>query len=168
MAFVLTKNNRNKPEFVILHCSASPDYCEKDEAFDSIGASQINEWHLKRGWDGIGYHNVIKRSGIIQPGRPYEIQGAHVEGHNKDSLGVCWVGTYRPTEAQIISICNLYVLLFREFKITWENWFGHYEFNNKKECPGFSMDLMRKLLQYHHYHLMKEKRPDGAKLAKNF
>ena len=49
--------------------------------------------HLDNGWDGIGYHKVILRSGIIENGRPEFWIGAHVKGLNKSSLGVCLIGS---------------------------------------------------------------------------
>ena len=48
--------------------------------------------HLKFGWDGIGYHKVIKRSGKVENGHPEYWIGAHVKGKNSISLGVCLIG----------------------------------------------------------------------------
>ena len=39
--------------------------------------------HLKFGWDGIGYHKIINRSGKIENGRPEYWIGAHVKGKMK-------------------------------------------------------------------------------------
>ena len=36
--------------------------------------------HLGFGWDGIGYHKVILRSGKVENGRPEFWIGAHVKG----------------------------------------------------------------------------------------
>jgi len=57
-----------------------------------IGAKKIRQWHKLRGWSDIGYHYVIRRDGRIELGRPIEQVGAHVKGHNSDSIGVCMVG----------------------------------------------------------------------------
>ena len=70
---------------IIVHCSATPPDMD-------IGADEIRGWHKERGWDDIGYHAVIRRDGTIEPGRPVEISGAHAQGHNADSIGVCLVG----------------------------------------------------------------------------
>lgn len=40
----------------------------------------------------IGYHAVIRRSGEIEFGRHFDEPGAHVQGHNFRSVGVCMVG----------------------------------------------------------------------------
>lgn len=71
---------------IVIHCSATPP--EQD-----IGAAEIREWHMNgNGWSDIGYHYVVRRSGVIETGRPLERAGAHASGHNEDSIGVCLVG----------------------------------------------------------------------------
>lgn len=57
-----------------------------------IGAKEIRQWHLERGWSDIGYHYVIRRNGLVEHGRSVDIAGAHAKGHNKHSIGVCLVG----------------------------------------------------------------------------
>lgn len=57
-----------------------------------IGAAEINQWHIKRGWSGIGYHWVIRRDGTVEQGRSESTPGAHAYGHNQDSIGICMVG----------------------------------------------------------------------------
>jgi len=71
---------------IIVHCSATPPDM-------SIGVSEIRDWHVNQNkWSDIGYHFVIKRGGLIQQGRDIELAGAHAEGHNSDSIGICLVG----------------------------------------------------------------------------
>lgn len=58
-----------------------------------IGVAEIRKWHVEeRGWIDIGYHYVIRRSGKIETGRSIHEPGAHAEGHNTDSIGICMVG----------------------------------------------------------------------------
>lgn len=77
-------------QYLVVHCSAtSPNLL--------IGASEINTMHLNRGWAGIGYHIVIRRDpgnqgGLIEYGRSLNKIGAHVEGYNSVSIGICMVG----------------------------------------------------------------------------
>ena len=52
--------------------------------------------HRQRGFLRIGYHFVIRRDGHIEKGRPVADVGAHVEGHNANSIGVCMVGGLTP------------------------------------------------------------------------
>lgn len=82
-----------KPEninYIAIHCSAtSPDKL--------IGVKEINDMHLANGWSEIGYHIVIRRDlgslgGYIEYGRSLNLVGAHVQGFNDESLGVCLVG----------------------------------------------------------------------------
>ena len=71
---------------IVLHCSGTrPDA--------DIGAREIREWHVQgQGWRDIGYHLVIRLNGLIETGRPLDQAGAHVAGHNADSVGICLVG----------------------------------------------------------------------------
>jgi len=71
---------------IIIHSSATR------EGDDSVNASVINTWHKARGFNGIGYHFVVLIDGTIELGRMMNQIGAHVEGHNDDSIGICYVG----------------------------------------------------------------------------
>ena len=70
---------------IILHCSATPE--GKD-----FTVADITRWHKERGFRTIGYHYVVYRDGTVHKGRPVEQIGAHCEGHNKNSIGVCYIG----------------------------------------------------------------------------
>lgn len=139
-----------KPTRVFLHCSASPDYRKDEKRYESYGLEQIRRYHMQHnGWDDVGYHFVIKRPGDIQLGRHLDAVGAHVAGHNGDSIGVCYVGTRWPTDEQLHSIVTIYKSLKDRFGIDHTQWFGHHEVNEHKDCPGFPMPLMRAYLQLH-------------------
>jgi N-acetyl-anhydromuramyl-L-alanine amidase AmpD len=76
---------RQTTELIVVHCSATgPDA--------DIGAADIARWHRQRGFDTIGYHFVIRRNGTRETGRPENTVGAHVRGHNLNSIGVCLAG----------------------------------------------------------------------------
>lgn len=70
---------------IVLHYSATPPDMD-------IGAEEIKKWHLERGFMDIGYHFVVRRDGTIERGRSIDLAGAHVKGHNADSVGICYVG----------------------------------------------------------------------------
>lgn len=70
---------------IVVHCSAT-------RAAQNVGVKEIDRWHRERGFLKIGYHYVIKRDGAVEPGRPEEEVGAHVQGNNAHSIGVCLVG----------------------------------------------------------------------------
>lgn len=130
---------------IILHCSATHDYEPDSSAFDLIGAKDIDVWHKHRGWNGIGYHYVVRRTGVIERGRPLLEIGAHAKGENTDTVGVCYVGTRRPTDAQLDSLLVLAKKFYTGYGLGAQAWHGHYEFSNK-ECPGLPINLFRKLV----------------------
>lgn len=71
---------------IIVHCSAT------QEGRD-ISVDTIRKWHVEgRKWADIGYHYVVALDGSIDYGRPIHKQGAHVKGHNKGSIGICYIG----------------------------------------------------------------------------
>lgn len=71
--------------YIIIHCSATKAGCD-------FHAKDINEWHIERGFDRIGYHKVIDLDGKVENGRPIWQIGAHCKGYNRDSIGICYIG----------------------------------------------------------------------------
>lgn len=80
----LAKSKRTITELFV-HCSDTPE--GKDYT-----VADIRRWHLDRGFSDIGYHYIIYRDGTIHKGRDVNISGAHVEGHNSHSIGICYIG----------------------------------------------------------------------------
>lgn len=74
-----------KIDAIVIHCSAT-------RASLPVTVNDIDGWHRARGFKKIGYHYVIYRDGSVHPGRPVEEVGAHAEGHNATSIGICYVG----------------------------------------------------------------------------
>ena len=70
---------------IIIHCAATKPSMD-------IGADEIKQWHVQRGWRTIGYHFVIRFDGTVETGRDVSEIGAHASGHNGDSIGICLVG----------------------------------------------------------------------------
>jgi hypothetical protein len=137
MAFMYQQ--RDQTDYIVVHCSATKPSAD-------IGEDEIRKWHVARRWADIGYNIVIRRSGRIEIGRPLDYRGAHVEGHNHDSIGVCLVGGLdddgKPaptfTDAQWESL----KLALRFCKNVWPNAViqGHRDFPNvHKECPCFDV-----------------------------
>ena len=71
----------------IVHCSAT-------KRSQDVNAATIRSWHMSKTppWSDIGYHFVILKGGKIEAGRHLERMGAHVRGHNSDSIGICLEG----------------------------------------------------------------------------
>ena len=70
---------------IIIHCTATPEGRSHDVA-------DITRWHLKRGFNTIGYHFLIHLDGTIETGRSIKKPGAHTSGQNQRSIGICYVG----------------------------------------------------------------------------
>lgn len=120
---------------------------DSDDSLD-IGFREINRWHKERGWlspSGIscGYHYVIRRSGQIEQGRPLEEAGAHVKGHNSDSIGIVWVGRKDAADAQIISLLSLTRAMMDQYSIPVDAVYGHFELDPNKTCPNLDMNKVR-------------------------
>lgn len=55
---------------------------------------QIHQWHKNNGWAGAGYHFLVRKDGKIYRLRPEWAVGAHAEGSNSDSIGICFEGSF--------------------------------------------------------------------------
>ena len=120
-------------KLLVVHCS------DTDNGED-LSALDIHKMHLKFGWDGIGYHKVIRRSGKIQNGRPEYWVGAHVKGKNDISLGVFLIGRDYFTKLQFSSLEKV----LREWKFLYPDAkiLGHCDTGNtSKTCPNFDVDI---------------------------
>ena len=121
---------------IIVHCSDTVEGT-------NWTVDDLRKWHKDRGWLDIGYHYVVYLDGSIHKGRPDEVVGAHCEGHNAHSIGVCYIGgkeagTFRAkdtrTPEQKEALLRLLIDLvckYPDAKI-----YGHRDFANRK-CPCF-------------------------------
>lgn len=121
---------------IIIHCSATAE--GKD-----FNAADIDRWHKQRGFKKIGYHYVIKLDGTIEKGRGVEEIGAHCLNHNKNSIGVCYIGGLAsdgktPKDTRTPEQKKALWKLIVELLIKYPNAtiHGHREFANKA-CPCF-------------------------------
>lgn len=121
---------------IVIHCTDSPDDID-------VGAREIREWHLQRGWSDIGYHYVIRRNGVVERGRSDDTAGAHVYGHNNDSLGVVWVGKKVMDPRQLQSLLPLIRGLMNQYDVEIDKVYGHYELDSNKTCPNLDMNWVR-------------------------
>lgn len=118
-------------QYIVVHCSDSPQG-------RGDTAKTIHDWHLSRGWSGIGYHFVILENGKVERGRPVYWAGAHVKGHNIGSIGVCLIGedefTHEQTSALREQIDRL-KYQFPDAKVV-----GHCDLDPGKTCPNFDVE----------------------------
>lgn len=77
--------NRFPITHLVVHCSAEPHG-------RPTRAKDIDRWHRQRGFLRIGYHFVIPVDGTVEEGRPVDQAGAHVNGRNRNTIGICLVG----------------------------------------------------------------------------
>ncbi|GMT38534.1 N-acetylmuramoyl-L-alanine amidase [Helicobacter bizzozeronii] len=122
---------------IIIHCSAT----EKEKDFC---AADIDRWHKEKGWKCVGYHYVIKLDGTLEKGRGVEEIGAHCRGHNKDSIGICYIGGLvggravdTRTQAQKEALKDLCLVLKKQYPKA--EFYGHRDFESGKECPCFDV-----------------------------
>lgn len=123
---------------IIIHCTATPE--GRDH---TIG--DVRKWHKERGFTDVGYHYLIRLDGTVEAGRPIEQAGAHVRGHNHDSIGIAYVGgcdtNMKPkdtrTHEQCVAMFELLGNLQNQFPNATVH--GHNEFDKGKACPSFDV-----------------------------
>lgn len=120
---------------IVIHCAATKPTAD-------IGVKEIDKWHRDLGWAGCGYHFVIRRNGQKEFGRPIEKAGAHVTGHNANTIGICLVGGVdskgKAEDNFTIEQDEMLFKLVKELLISYPNAIvcGHRDFPNvKKDCP---------------------------------
>ena len=130
---------------IILHCADTrPDWMAGHPLVEKV--AEIRRWHVQqRGWRDIGYHWVIDRDGAVSPGRRETEIGAHVEGHNRGTLGICLLGGYGAstedpfaknfTAAQAAAAKRLIGEI--KWRTAIRKVSGHNDYASKA-CPGFS------------------------------
>lgn len=117
---------RNSTDRLILHHSAC----------SSCTIEQIHQWHLNNGWEGCGYHFLVRKDGTIYRGRPEDKIGAHAQGSNFNSIGICAEGNFENetmTEAQKNSLIELVSYLKNKYGISKVQ--KHSDVNSTA-CPG--------------------------------
>lgn len=122
---------------LIWHTSATPEGRE-------ISVDTIRGWHKDgRGWSDIGYHYVVHLDGSVEAGRPLNKIGAHVSGHNRRTIGACYIGGMNAkmtvakdtrTPAQKAAMVALTKELISRYNLTEIS--GHNQYANKA-CPSF-------------------------------
>lgn len=170
-----------KIDLIVIHCSDSPN--GRTLFTGKLGDSnfvtpvqEIDRWHAVRGFKrqqpwrdkqnpdlaSIGYHFVIYTRGAVATGRHVDEIGAHAQGYNAASLGICMVGCDKFTRAQWDALrdwlCGMAGHLEQQrqnppkrfsrptpaealaiFMQLGVRVVGHRELNPDKTCPNFSI-----------------------------
>ena len=133
----ILKQSKRTIKEIIVHCTATPE--GRIETVESV-----RNMHKACGFSDIGYHYLIGLNGERWEGRNVNLIGAHCEGHNSNSIGVCYVGgvdkkmqakdtrTEKQKDALVALLKDLRKL-YPKAKI-----YGHRDFDKKgKACPSF-------------------------------
>lgn len=130
---------------IIIHCADTPNG-------RPTTVEDIDQWHGERTPPFVrseiarsacnphlahcGYHYVIYTDGSIHQGRAEDEIGAHCQGENQISIGVCMIGKDQFTPEQWTTL-GLFV------SAKGLPAFGHYEFPSAKAqgktCPNFDV-----------------------------
>ncbi|MFH1799059.1 MAG: N-acetylmuramoyl-L-alanine amidase [Candidatus Omnitrophota bacterium] len=136
----LYPNKNKKWRYVVIHHSAT----------DMGNSMNFNNAHLKRGWQGVGYHFIIdngtcgKDDGQIETSPRWikQMDGAHclASGMNERGIGICLVGNFskdKVSDAQMASLVQLVNELCKFYNIPRKRIFGHGKVPGAStECPG--------------------------------
>jgi N-acetylmuramoyl-L-alanine amidase len=112
----------------------------------------VRRSHRAKGWRDVGYHYLVHEDGTLHRGRPESQVGAHVEGLNASSIGICLIGNGNDrdfTPQQYGTLEGLLLDLLARYpgaKIL-----GHREtppfvpkgMATSKQCPGTKINLDR-------------------------
>ena len=82
---ITLRKSKRRIDYIAVHCTASREG-------QAMTVQQIRAQHKAQGWADIGYHYVVTLDGVVHLGRDVDIAGAHVSGHNSNSIGVVYVG----------------------------------------------------------------------------
>ena len=123
---------------IIIHSTATP-------AGRIVTEADINRWHREVGKRGTGYHFLIGLNGEVCKGRDISVAGAHVAGHNADSIGIAYVGGVAAdgrtpqdtrTDAQKAALADLVYKLQCDYPSATVH--GHNDFA-ATACPSFNV-----------------------------
>lgn len=153
---------------IVIHCSASPNGASLFQP-GKTPVEVIDGWHKGRGFkraygarvkqnpnlESIGYHFVIYTNGAVATGRALDEVGAHAQGNNAHSIGVCMIGTDHftlPQWATLRGVIEGLAKMFPAARIV-----GHRDLSPDldgdgtvepsewlKTCPGFDVSTWRK------------------------
>lgn len=124
---------RRKTERIIFHHAATNG---------DVSATTVHGWHLNNGWLGIGYHYLIRSSGLIEVGRPENVIGSHSgSAGNSNGIGICVAGNFMtetPTDKQIRACIELVKDIYKRYGVLAV--IGHRDVM-ATACPGTHFPL---------------------------
>ncbi len=137
LKFTSALSKRRRTDYIVIH---------HPEAV-TASVEQIHQWHVGNGWAGIGYNLYIRKDGSVYAGRGVEYVGAHAQGYNSRSVGVCCEGDYHRKDksmpaAQYAALVD--VVRWLKQKYPDAAVVGHRELMSTN-CPGqyFPLDKLK-------------------------
>lgn len=142
-AWIPAKGISRRWRYIVIHHSA-----DNRSTPDGMRA-----WHLKKGWEGLGYHFVVGNGvgypdGKVFVGERWTAQkhGAHARSPdypdnrwNEHGIGICLVGNFQntpPTSRQLDALANLVAFLCRKCSIPTSQIYTHGDVDRFTACPG--------------------------------
>lgn len=122
--------NNNPKTLVFHHIEAS-----------KMSVNSIHDYHIDKGWSGIGYHYFVDKEGNIFKGRPENAVGAHCPPKNFSSISIAVEGTYMTEtmpDKQKKAVVKLSKDILKRCDINTIG--GHGDFY-KTDCPGTNFPL---------------------------
>ena len=101
----------------------------------------VNAWHKQNGWAGVGYNFFVRKDGSVYRGRPIDAVGAHIQGFNGVSVGICAEGAYMSEtmplvqKNAIVDLVKYLLTLYPTAKVV-----GHKDLASS-QCPGVNYPL---------------------------
>ena len=125
-----------KIDLIVVHCAAT-------RPSQNITIDDIARWHAERGFNGVGYHYLIRRDGTVQKGRQDNMAGAHVAGYNANTIGICMAGginnNMQPeanyTKAQWAALAALVDKVRRAYGVPLDRILGHCDMPRNQGVP---------------------------------
>ena len=124
-------------------------HCADTKINQDFSVNDVTDWHLDRGFNDIGYHFYIKLDGTIYKGRDLDVIGAHCQGHNSNSIGICFEGGLMENDEPWSEPMLYQIRAFKKLKGSLNTVLctdliikGHYEYSTKT-CPNFKVDILK-------------------------
>lgn len=131
------KKSKRIIKYLVVHSADTPEG-RNDKAKD------IDRWHKERGWSEIGYNYVIDLDGTIEIGRDVDKIPAQVRGHNKNSIGICYIGgadkSLKAKDTRTAKQKESLIKLLKELRKLYPSAqiLGHRDFESANtSCPSF-------------------------------
>ena len=130
--YVYPDDLRGSYQTVVIHHSA---FYREDGRRTLLEVQRLHR--EDRGWADVGYHFMVDKDGTVYEGRHLSARGAHTQGYNTGSAGICLLGDFRaesPSSAQWQAVTALTQWLAYHLQLT--HLAGHRQFNGWTVCPG--------------------------------